>query len=82
MKGTTDLLAQSPSATHHWRLKECSEEVLLHSSPAFMILPLSATVGDTGLEGSQTWLSRVLLIFLWLSIDRLTQKSWANSSYA
>lgn len=74
MKCTTDLLAQGPSATHHRRLKECSEEVFLHSCPVFMLFPLSATVGDTGLEGSQTWLSRVLLIFLWLSITRLTQK--------
>lgn len=68
MKCTTDLLAQGPSATHHWRLKECSEEVLQHSCPVLMLFLLSATLGDTGLEAPQTWLSRVFLVFLWLSV--------------
>lgn len=78
IKCTTDLPALGPSNMHHWRLKECSEEVLLHSCPACMLLPLSAAAGDTALEGPQTWIGKVLFLFLWLSIARLTQKSWAR----
>lgn len=28
-----------------------------------MLFPLSATAGDTALEGSQTWLGKVLFVF-------------------
>lgn len=80
IKSTTDLPALGPSNMHHWRLKGCSEEALLHSCPACMLLPLSAAAGDTALEGPQTWLGKVLFVFLWRFIGQADPEVMDESS--